>query len=50
MSLFSALSVGGYGSFEFGGRVYGAIAAPAMSAGNRAAVDTWLGAKAGLVL
>jgi hypothetical protein len=37
-----------YTGFESGGRCYGIIIAPTLSAGNRALVRTYLGAKAGL--
>jgi len=39
-----------YGAFELAGKCYGLILVPDLSSANRAQLETWMGAKAGLVL
>lgn len=50
LSTFANLSFMGYGGFEYAGRLYGYVVAPNQSSGNRASLETWLGAKAGVTL
>lgn len=50
LSSFTNFRISSFGGFLLSGRLYGVIVAPAMSAANRSAVRTYLGAKAGLTL
>ncbi len=50
VSAWSGFEIGNYGSFEFSGRLHGAVLIGVQPAGNRIGLRKWLGDKAGLVL